>query len=51
MKKITFRYRDALSNWKWRIQHCIVPSVEECLKIYRLSGNSVDYEILEVEDC
>ena len=51
MKKITFRYRDKLSDWKWRTQTCIVPSVEECMKIYGLNGNSVDYEILEVEDC
>ena len=51
MKKITFRYRDSLSNWEWRTQHCIVPSVEECIKIYGLDDSSVDYEILEIEDC
>lgn len=51
MKKITFRYRDSYSNWEWRTQHCIVPSVEECIKIYGLEDSSVDYEILEIEDC
>ena len=51
MKKITFRYRDSYSNWEWRTQHCIVPSVDECIKIYGLNDSSVDYEILEVEDC
>lgn len=50
MKKITFRYRDSYSNWEWRTQHCIVPSVDECIKIYGLDDNSVDYEILEIED-
>ena len=51
MKKITFRYRDSYSNREWRTQHCIVPSVDECIKIYGLDDNSVDYEILEIEDC
>ena len=51
MKKITFRYRDSLSNWQWRTQHCTVSSVEEGIKIYGLDDNSVDYEILEIEDC
>ena len=49
MKKITFRYADELSNWKWRTQSCIVESVEECIRIY---GLDIDckYEILEVKD-
>lgn len=51
MKKITFRYRDSLSNWKWRTQHCIVLSVEECIRIYGLDDSSVEYEIIEIEDC
>lgn len=50
MKKITFRYRDSLLNWQWRTQHCIVPSLEECIRIYGL-GNDCEYEILEIEDC
>lgn len=49
MKEITFRYADALSNWEWRTQHCIVESVEECIRIYGL-GIDCEYEILEVKD-
>lgn len=49
MKKIKFRYRDAMSNWQWRGQSCIVSSVEECIRIYGL-GVDCDYEILEVKD-
>lgn len=49
MKEITFRYADALSNWQWRTQHCIVSSVEECISIYCL-GIDCEYEILEVKD-
>ena len=49
MKEITFRYRDELSNWEWRTQHCIVPSVKKCIEIYGL-GVDCDYEILEVKE-
>lgn len=49
MKKITFKYADALSNWQWRTQTCTVSSVEECIKIYGL-GVDCEYEILTVED-
>ena len=36
MKRITFKYADALSNWQWREQTCTVESVEECIRIYNL---------------
>lgn len=49
MKTITFRYADALSNWTWRTQTCVVESVAECIKIYGL-GVDCEYEILEVQD-
>ena len=49
MLSITFRYRDTLSNWKWRTQHCVVSSVEECKRIYGL-GVDCEYEILEVKE-
>ncbi len=49
MKRITFRYRDDLSNWEWRTQHCTVESVEECIRIYGL-GTDCQYEILEVKN-
>ena len=48
MKRITFRYADAMSNWQWRTQQCIMESVDECIKIYGL-GVDCDYEILSVE--
>lgn len=49
MLSITFRYRDTLSNWEWRTQHCVVSSVEECVRIYAL-GIDCEYEILEVKE-
>lgn len=49
MKKITFKYADAMSNWEWRTQHCTVESVDECIRIYGL-GDDCDYEILNIED-
>ena len=48
MYEITFRSRDALSNYEWRTQHCCVSSVEECIRIYGL-GVDCEYEILEVK--
>ena len=49
MKSITFRYSDAFSKGKWKTQHCVVESVEECVKIYGL-GTDCAYEIVEVKD-
>ena len=49
MKKITFRYADALSKWQWRTQTCVVESVQECIKIYGL-GVDCEYEILSIEE-
>lgn len=50
MKRITFKYADAMSNYEWRIQHCTVESVDECIRIYGLDDPSVDFEIVSVED-
>ena len=50
MLSITFRYADAMSNWEWRTQHCVVPSIEECKRIYGLDNGDVEYEILEVKE-
>ena len=50
LKSITFRYRDNLSDWEWRTQHCTVSSVEECIRIYGLDLGDCEYEILEVEE-
>lgn len=48
MLEIKFKYRDALSNWEWREQYCVMPSVEDCIEIYGL-GKDCDYEILSVK--
>ncbi len=48
MYKIRFRYADALSQWDWREQECVVSSVEECVRIYGL-GKDCLYEIISVE--
>ena len=49
MLEITFRYRDALSNWEWREQSCVVSSISECRRIYGL-GIDCDYEIISVKE-
>lgn len=49
MLKIEFEYRDALSNWEWRKQTCVMSSVQECKKIYGL-GVDCDYRITKVTD-
>lgn len=49
MVKVTFQYRDSMSNWQWRKQSCTVRSVEECIRTYGL-GTDCEYEILEVEN-
>lgn len=49
MVEIKFRYADAMSNWEWREQHCIVSDVNECIRLYGL-GVDCDYEILSVEE-
>lgn len=50
MLNIKFRYKDAMSNWEWGTQSCIVPSIKECKKIYGLDNGDVEYEILEVKE-
>lgn len=49
MVEVKFRYADALSNWKWREQSCVVTSVKECKRIYGL-GIDCEYEIISVKD-
>ena len=49
MLKIDFEYADALSNWEWREQSCIVSSIEQCKKIYGL-GIDCEYRIIKVEE-
>ena len=49
MLHITFEYADAMSNWEWRKQECIVSSVQECKRLYGLGIDS-DYRIISVEE-
>ena len=49
MVKVTFRYADAMSGWKWREQSCVVSSVAECIRIYGL-GIDCAYSIISVEE-
>lgn len=48
MVKIKFKYADAMSNYKWREQTCIMESVQECIEWYGL-GKDCEYEIVSVE--
>ena len=49
MVEVKFRYRDEMSKWEWREQSCVVSSVNECIRIYRL-GVDCDYEIISVTE-
>ena len=48
MYRIKFKYRDAMSNWEWRMQECVCSGVDECIKWYGL-GVDCDYKIISVE--
>lgn len=48
MLKITFEYADAMSNWEWRRQECVVSSLQECMRIYGL-GVDCEYRIIKAE--
>lgn len=50
MLEITFEYRDEMSNWEWRRQHCIMSSLSECIKVYGL-GVDCEYRILSIVNC
>ena len=49
MLRIKFRYCDAMSNWQWCEQECVVSSVHECIKLYGL-GIDCEYEIISVKE-
>ena len=49
MLRIKFEYADAMSNWEWRKQECVVSSVDECKRLYGL-GVDCKYRILSVEE-
>lgn len=49
MLHITFEYADAMSNWEWRRQECVVSSVRKCIELYGL-GYDCDYRIISIEE-
>lgn len=49
MVKITFKYMDRYTNGEWNTQHCVMNSVEECIKVYGL-GKDCSYRIISVEE-
>lgn len=49
MVKVTFKYCDAMSNWEWKTQTCVVSSVEECIRLYGL-GIDCEYKIVKIEE-
>ena len=50
MKEITFKYADAMSNWEWKTQHCVVDSLAECIKMYGLNDVGVEYQIIKIKE-
>lgn len=48
MLHIKFIYKDNFSHGDWICRHCVVPSVEECIKMYGLNEPDVEYEILSI---
>lgn len=49
MVEVTFEYADAMSNWEWRKQHCIMSSLEKVIEWYGL-GKDCEYRILDVKE-
>ena len=43
----TFRYKDALSKWEWKEQHCRCTSEEQMIKFYGLDKDDVEWELLD----
>ena len=51
MVRITFEYRDRLSNGKWNQQACVVSSLQECKRIYGLDDDpDCEYKIIEIKE-
>ena len=48
MLKIIFKYKDIYTKGDWRIQECIMPSLQECINIYGL-GTDCEYIIISEE--
>lgn len=50
MLKITFEFKDSFSHGHWQKRECEVESVEECIKIYGLEDDDVEYRIIKIEE-
>ena len=50
MFHITFKYKDAWSRGEWRVQECVLSSVDKCIELYGLAEPDCQYEILEVTE-
>lgn len=50
MLSITFKYKDYLSKGEWRTQHCTVDSINECIRIYGLDDDDVEWELISAEE-
>ena len=52
---ISFKYADAMSNFKWRTQHCslyannTIEAKRKCIELYGL-GTDCEYEIISVAE-
>ena len=49
MLDITFKYKDSFSRGEWKTQHCTVESINECIRIYELNNDDVEWELIEVK--
>ena len=50
MLQITFKFKDVYTHGTWKTQTCVVPSIEECIRVYGLDEPNVDFEIIKVTD-
>jgi len=47
---IEFKFKDPYTKGNWKKQRCTVESLEECINIYGLEGDDVEYEITKIEE-
>lgn len=50
MVNIEFEYKDAYTFGKYQKQSCTVRNLEECIKIYGLDRDDVEYHILSIKE-
>lgn len=47
MRYIKFKYRDEYTRGEWNTQECKMESLSDCINIYGLDSDDVEYKILE----